>query len=344
MGSVNRTDLFFGEPGTGKSLAALEIIRREYRRARKKARVYVGDGSAATYLDSGLVDAGIIHLMDYSTKPYPMTITQQMTDGMWPEDPENPLSKMRPLTPEERAETGVWVFEGVSVMGLYLMGHVQGGLAQQAGQGVKIGGDANVAFQDAEIDTTTGRYKAGTGTGQKWGGSNLAHYMVAQGHMLDRINRSKALPGWVIWTGHEVSAEDKMTGEKVIGPEMAGSAKSASLSRVFNNTLHFTIALKDQGRAKVKDEYTKADVRQAEMDYRLYTRSHYDPDGLSNARYMAVVRTPMPEMVKLYYSGKPGEAVSALYDDIEKSKKEYAKRALEGLVEPEAEGLKKGVA
>lgn len=337
MSLVNRTDCLYGDSGTGKSRSILELIKRMYQQTRKVARVYVGDGSAATYLDSGLVDAGVIHLMDYSGKPYPMTVTQQMCDGMWPVDPDDPLSPMRVLTAEEKAATRMWVFEGISVMGQYMMGHVKGGLAHQAGQGVKIGGEANVAFQDAEIDPATGRYKPGTGSGQKWGGSNLAHYMVAQGHMLDRINRSKSLPGWVIWTGHEVQAEDKTTGEKIIGPEMAGSAKSANLSRVFNNTIHFTVALKAGGRDKVKDTYTGADVKQAQLEYRAYVTDHFDPDGLTSSRYRAVIRVPLPEMMKPYYTGGPGEAIVKLYDDIEKSKREYAKRALEGLAPVEVE-------
>jgi hypothetical protein len=239
-----------------------------------------------------------------------------MADGWWPTDPEDPFSPMKPLSPQERAATGMWIFEGISVMGLYIMSTITGGLAWQAARGIKIGQDSPFMVLDSEIDAS-GRYKLGTGTGEKHGGNPQSHYGMAQTNMLDRIKRSKMLPGWVIWTGHEVAGEDRNTGEKIISPEMAGRAKSANLARDFNATLHFTTALKDGGKTRVKDTVTGADVKQADLEYRIYTQDHFDPDGLTPLRYRAVVRT---EGLKLYYTGGPGEAIVQLYTAIEAKK------------------------
>jgi hypothetical protein len=146
--------------------------------------------------------------------------------------------------------------------------------------------------------------------------------------MLDRLQRSKALPGWVWWTGHEVTADDK-EGGKVISIAMAGQAKSAMLPSKFGHTLHATTAMKAGGKEKVKDAHTGADVRQAGIEYRLYTREHYDPDGQTPLRYAAMIRCPLPEFVKDYYTGKPGQAILDFYSDLEKAKAENVRRLTE---------------
>jgi hypothetical protein len=65
-------------------------------------------------------------------------------------------------------------------------------------------------------------------------------------------------PNIVVWTAHERSTQDKISGEKLVGPEAAGEAITANLPRHFNNTLHFVTA--SSAKEKVKDNHTEAMV------------------------------------------------------------------------------------
>jgi hypothetical protein len=310
--------MIYSETGGGKSSCIAALIAKVFRETGKSFRVYVGDGSAATYEDWGLVDVGAVHLMDYTMRDWPLTTMQQITEGMWPEDPLNPQSKMRRLTAPELAATAGWVYEGTSVASGYIMGNKKGGLAEQAGRGVKIGQDSPIMLK--ELDTNAqGNYVPGSGPGGTFGGNPISHYNVAQRHMLTNIERSKQLPGLVYWSGHERVGEDAVTSEKVIGPEVAGKALSAGLPKYFNNTLHATVAVKVG--TKTADATTGKQVSGVFNEYRLYTRDHMDPDAITPVKYKAVIRTPRPDMIRDYYvSDKPGQNLLDFYADLQKAK------------------------
>lgn len=317
-----RFDLYYGEPGTAKSRSVIELIKRFCEKNPEKiARVYIGDGSRGMYEESGLVDKGKIKIFEFALRDEPFSTCQQMCEGFWPSDENNPWSKLRKLTPAEVAETGLWVFEGASVMGQYMMGDKPGGLAYRSGQGNEtIGQDTPIRFVDKE-------------SGMIFGGNPGAHYNVAQRHLHSDILRTKAFPGWVIWTAHERmddgerggsfsksgGNEKTKLGEKLIGPELVGKALTSNISRDFGNTLHFTIA----GKKKQDgiDPITGKTNYIETQEYRVYTRDHYDPDGIVGLKYRAINRSMNPDMIKDYYVGeKPGEALLQFYSDLEKSK------------------------
>jgi len=71
-------------------------------------------------------------------------------------------------------------------------------------------------------------------------------------------------------------------GEKLIGPEIIGKAMTSWISREFSNTLHFTLAT---AVSKTTDKQTGKNVGSANQEYRVYTRDHFDPDGLTMVKY-----------------------------------------------------------
>lgn len=275
-----------------------------------------------------------MQLADYSIREWPLSTFKQFTEGYWPKDPLDPKSPMVLTSQEDYKKIGISVFEGLSVGANYVMGDRKGGFSARAALGEKIAGDSPIQLIDQERDSA-GNLKPNTGPGFAFGGVTLGAYGVAQRRMLGFVEASKALPGWVIWTAHERAAEDKVTGAKLIGPEVAGGALTATLSRIFNNTLHFATAEKTQ---KQTDEHTTKSIDVLDVEYRIYTRDHFRPEGGSFVKYKAVTRHPDPNGNKYgdpktdacpqyFTSDVPGQSIVEFYEHIKRAQ-ERQKAAL----------------
>lgn len=306
-------ELYYGPPGSGKTRAIIELIRKINAETGKKARVFVGDGSGAMY--SQIEGEGVLAgLMDFGIRDEPFTTCQQITEGMWPKAVEDATSPMVKLTKDQLSETAVWVFEGMSVMGNYMMGDKKGGLSQRAADGESLGGDYVVSFADSPE--------------YKFGGNSVVHYNLGQRHLLQNILRSKVLPGIVIWTAHERMDDGQRSegmqkgqqgtkftvSEKIIGPELIGKALTQNISRDFGNTLHFDSVSKKV--ADGTDDLTGKTKYKSQTEYRIYTRDHFDPEGLVAQKYRAVNRfmgdpAKMPDYIT---AEKPGQALLKFYD------------------------------
>lgn len=311
-------ECYYGQSGTGKSESIAAVIKQIHHETGKKARVLIGDGSGATY--QAFVDAGIVEMMDYTIRDWPLSTLDLLSQGYWPEDVDDPTSKLVAMKPEQFANIGLYAIEGLSVGAVYVMGDKKGGFAERAGKGEKIGQDSPIMIKDLERNPTTGQYIERSGPGTVFGGNALAHYGVAQKRMLGFVEKSKGLPGWVIWTAHERSSEDKVSNQKLIGPEVAGGALTASLSRYFNDTLHFATAEKT---VKAKDEHTEKQVDVIDAEFRIYTRDHFRPEGNSFVKYKAVTRHPDPngeqfgsKLPLFFENPTPGASILEFYQHI----------------------------
>lgn len=316
---AKRIEMYYGQSGTGKSEALAAVIEEIYKSDGLKSRVIVGDGSKATYIDRGLVDAGVVEVVDFSLRDWPMTTFAQLCEGYWPADPEDPKSKLLPPKPEDLLKLGVFGVEGLSVGGQYLAGDRKGGLAEQASRGIKIGQDSPIRFKDILYDAN-GKEIKDSGPGTEFGGNPIAHFGVIQRRLLSNVERTKVFPNIVIWTAHERSTVDKISGEKLVGPEAMGEAITANLPRHFNNTLHFVTAARK--KEKKKDEHTEAMITDLDVEYRVYTRDHFHPDGSTFVKYKAVTRgvsekEGMPEYLT---ADVPGDAVREFYSKLKEAR------------------------
>lgn len=301
-------DCVYGGSGTGKSEACARLIESIYRDTGKHARLVIGDGSLLTY--EHLITAGVAKAIEFGAMPWPQDTLVKLSSGWWlgsdgliaPGTPDNDLSNV-----------GIYVFEGLSVAGAYIMGNVHGGLAWRSGRGEKIGQDSPIRIIEGDVDPKTG--KLVDGPGSSFGGNPPAHYNVAQRTLLDCLQRSKSLNvDAVIWTAHEATnnPENDLNRELIIGPEVVGKALTTSIQRSFNNTIHMCTVTK---RAKMQDAFTGKAVDELDSEYRLYTRDHYSATGATMTRFKAVTRASH-EMPLYLVAEEPGLTLLTYYEKL----------------------------
>lgn len=299
-------DCLYGAPGTGKSEACARLAEYLYRTTGLRTRIALGDGSALTY--EHLVQAGVADICDFSVRPDPTTTLKRLSLGWWPDE----TGLLRPTKPEVAATIGLYLFEGLSVAGSYLMQ----GLAAGSARGEKIGQDSPVRYTEAaEMDPRTGQPIPGTGI--TYGGNAPIHYHVAQTRLQECLVDSKGLPGHVIWTAHESAnnPESDLAKELVIGPSVVGKALTATIQRAFNNTLHCCSVAK---RTKQTDAFTGRTVDDLDVEYRLYTRDHFSAAGTSMTRYKACTRGTDAKVPQYVTGGGPGDTLLAFYEMLAK--------------------------
>lgn len=212
MSQRKRTILLWGRSGSGKTEQLAELAEHVKKTTGKKSLIYTIDkGGVGPLLP--LVELGIIDLI------------YQDFNGV-DTDPFMFLAKAS--RGEIRGKDGKWTKADLSQYGMVgnesLTGFgdaIMNALAEKSAQGVNIGGAAGVSLT---INSD--------GESMKVGGSNMAHYMVAQARILDEFWRSQKLPvDFVVWTASASKEDDSTSASKVIGPAGPGKALTPELPR-----------------------------------------------------------------------------------------------------------------
>lgn len=271
-----RLELVYGKSGSGKTTWGRRIAEHIYTTTGKKTRWYAGDGGVETL--AGTED--FIDICNYTAYPNSFETCARITDGWFPIAPGGALA---PTPDDALAEIGMNVFEGLNLMGDYLMGLNEGGLANLMARGITLNNDASFKFTDG----TT-----------KVGGNSRSHYGLGQTYMIANVQRSAALPGFTLWTAHE-----RETKQGLIGPDVVGEMLTTTIGAYFGNTIHLmSVPVKQE----VIDQTTRKKVEQRLLEYRAYTREHFDPSGAHFMRYFANTRLPRtvdPELMPEYLLG-----------------------------------------
>jgi hypothetical protein len=288
---MTRLDLVYGESGSGKTTWALQLAQYFWLKHHKRTRWYLGDGGGETIrqLSASYEGEKFIEIWEYPLWKNPFETTHKMVQGGWPLDPLDPTSKVIVPSDMDRLEReyGLFVYEGLTVMSDYMMGDIEGGLAQRMAKGENLNKDDSFRIKDGELAL---------------GGNARTHYGLVQRRVPQLLRDNARLRGFKLWTAHEQKSEDDVTREIVIGPDVCGKALTAKIMASFGHTVHLTRAAK---RKKIKDPLTGKEVEEIVAERRAYTESHYDPNGTHFAKYLANVRIPegTPSgTIPLYYA------------------------------------------
>lgn len=314
-------DALYGDTTSGKSKAIEMLAGYLYEQTGKLTEVYIGDGGGQTYNSRGLVDDGVIRLFDYSVLDYPDTVIKLMAEGWWPND----KGKLVPPDANHFDKYALRVYEGGTVMGGWLLSDVPGGMGWHAATKTGFGGvkddDGLLSWKDA--------FKGAEKLADDYllqGINAPKHYQIIQRKLLNAIRKSKVFPGLVIWTFHPTEGPDKtaggesgqygkITGRRIIGPDVGGKALASTIGKEFGNLLHMDQAIT---QAREKDETTSKNVTSTEREYRLYTKRHYDPNQDVLIEYVAGSRVNVEDY---YTSAKPGDSLLQFYQAVSEAQK-----------------------
>jgi hypothetical protein len=263
-------DLVYGVSGSGKTSWWLQIAIYLWEHQQLRSRWYLGDGGQQTLNISGCED--FVEIMNYNLWDHPLEVTQKICEGYWPKDPNEPNSILLPTDRATWQGIGMCVYEGTTVMSDYIMGDRIGGLAHRMSKGEMLNQDKSFMLKDGDLT---------------FGGNARTHYGFTQRRILDVIERTRALPCHVGWTGHERKVDDEDYKEVWIGPDISGKALTTKIGASFGNTIHL-----HQVKAvrKGTDPMTKKAVESVIVQRRAYTRTHYDPEGSHFVKYYANTR------------------------------------------------------
>jgi GTPase SAR1 family protein len=265
-----KTELVYGRSGSGKTTWLLRLARYIFLKTGKRTRWLLGDGGGETITITGWADPeGFIDLYMYPGRDNPMETSQLLCEGWWPENVLDPKTRMLAPTPEALDAVGLWVFEGLTVMSDYMMGEREGGLANRMAKGEMLNKDDSFRFKDGQI---------------LFGGNARTHYGFVQRKMLDLIGRTSRLPGIKYWTAHELKVDDAEYRESIYGPDVCGQKLTPRIGANFGNTIHLHVAHVEKEQ---EDQTTKRKVKKIVQEYRAYTRTHFDPDAGTTAKYYA---------------------------------------------------------
>ena len=203
-----RTILMYGRTRSGKTSQIAELAEHIKVTTGKNSLVYSIDAGGTGPLEP-VIDLGIVELITQGeTNPW-MFLSKvsrgqiRGADGKW--------------IPADLTKYGMIAVESLTGFGDAIMID----MATQAGNGVNIGGQANVSFKVQSDGETL-----------NIGGSNMAHYNVSQTRILDEFLRSQKLNvPYVLWTAAASKEEDGNFGGKIIGPAGPGKALTAELPR-----------------------------------------------------------------------------------------------------------------
>jgi hypothetical protein len=313
-------DAVHGDTGTGKSLMLERLAGHLWEHGGMKSRVLIGDGGADTYNDRGLVDDGVIEVVDYSSWDYPMEALKLISNLWFPRDWRDPHSKLVAPKPDVHEKYGLWIFEGGSVMGNWLLSDVPGGFGWHAATETGFGG---IKDEDGLLSITDDFKGAEAADSFKQSGAVTGkHFGLAQRKIVNAIRTSKKFPKMVFWTFHSTEGPDKgaggttkqfgeITGKKIIGPDLGGKALASTIGREFGNLFHADQAVT---RKTELDKVTNQQITHVKTEFRLYTRRHFDPNKDVMVEYVAGTR--FSKAKDFYTSKDPGDTLLQFYQDV----------------------------
>lgn len=285
--------MIYSDSRVGKTTNLYFLVKYLWETYSQISRVIIGDpGGAAPFIDSGMVDEGIVELFDFSYRQLAIADFRRLSRGYWPilnsKGQEFFQTSEHCITPPEKwAKIGGYFIDSMTSVGRLLISHCSD---QEGGLGFK---EAWSYEEDGE--TIRGLQQGHYGIVQK-----EIYKLHAHGFAMLPIR----MLGWTALIG---KGEDKRDRSSKYGPQLVGNASTPEVPTWFNDVFHFDRILesKEENGAVVTTEKRVA-----------WFLEH--PDRETSIPYLCGCRL-LPEIYREYLAGfKNGWIPLGLNKGIEK--------------------------
>ncbi len=293
-----RTHLTYGESGTFKTTNAGFFARWVWKRYHKRTRMVSADGGGWApvqhYVDAGIIiPFGVGNIgIDPSKKTSPMTVIRKLSRGEWPKVVKvgnQQMVRLVPTTPEEWADIGAYIVEGLTSIGDLEMEELRRDQRQ-------IGEDAVGKFSIQSQDLSD--------VAETFSANNRAHYNFVQNEVFTMVRAFSSLPvEHVLFTAHEGKGEDEGTREAIRGPAIVGKAVTAKVPTWVGDCLHYESYIEPRQVEVLEGDKKFISVQQNNVVRAYFTR-HPD-QKFPNISYPAKPRVPA-ELVGEIFKRWPG--------------------------------------
>lgn len=190
----------------------------------KKWRMIHSDGGGyAPFVDSGMVEKGIVEVFDFSNRQFALADFRKLAQGYWPRVTSDGGEYFRKddnckTTDEQWEGIAGYIIEGMSSTGEVLKTHISN---QREGVGFK---ESWSYEEDGEVLT----------------GLQMGHYDLIQKEIYSQHMKGfNTLPvSWLIYTSLLGTGVDKSSKETVVGPQVCGNAATPKAPQWFMDCLH----------------------------------------------------------------------------------------------------------
>jgi hypothetical protein len=245
------TILLFGHTGAGKTALIGEYAEYLYATKKQTSRIYTADRGGWETIKP-YVQLGIIKVVPMFGDPL-IWINHAVRGDLW-------NAQKQAWEPGIDPNVGMYAFEGMTSFADEMMKWMR----NAASNGINIGGQGSFSFTAKEGSESL-----------KVGSNNMAHYQVAQSQVYEVSTLSQHLPGTILWTAGDSRGEDDVAGG-VVGPQVAGKAKTGEVPRWFKYTFQVTTEV----------------MPGMEPKHVLYTDSHIELNA-KGAKAIANARVPL---------------------------------------------------
>jgi len=220
-----RSLMIYSDSRIGKTTNLYFLVKYIWETYGLISRVIIGDpGGATPFIDSGMVDEGIVQLFDFSYRQLAIADFRRLSRGYWPIQNTKGEEYFRTdsycLTPPNIWDRiGGYFIDSMTSVGRLLISHCSD---QEGGLGFK---EAWAYEEDGE--TIRGLQQGHYGIVQK-----EIYKLHAHGFAMLPIR----FLGWTALVG---KGEDKRDRSTKYGPQLVGNASTPEIPTWFNDTFHF---------------------------------------------------------------------------------------------------------